>query len=146
MRQCPVRGDPDIVADEVEAPRVRRLIRYPEVWREGDATVSRLSVEDIYQMVLRVEPPVVENDAEEPVRYRHPGKEVIVGGTIIIHLDGEAPGDTSVEAPTRQDFRVSTLIVRPGHVHVTSHIVRCRGRETVDPEVAITQGTGQGKI
>ena len=105
MRQCPVGGDPDVVSDErlpaAENDRVRveGHVRYSKVWGEGGSPVSGLSIEHINQMVLGIEPPVVEDDAEEPMRHRHPRKEVIVGGTVIVHSDRLAPSGTSVEAP-----------------------------------------------
>src|SRR5437016_3749260 len=70
MSQGLVRRDPDIVADEgfsiAENNRVRieRHIRDPNVRGEGGPAVSRLSIEDIYQMVLGIEPSIVEVDAE----------------------------------------------------------------------------------
>ena len=152
MSQGPVRRDSDIVSDEgfsvAENDRVgvERRIRHPQICGEGGPTVSRLSIEDIYQVVLGIEPPIIEVDADDSTGHRHPRKEVVVRSRVIVHSDRLAPSKTAVKAATGQNFCVSTLIVRPSHVHVTIRIVRGRGGIAIDPEVAISRGIGQRKV
>src|SRR2546426_12278206 len=99
MSQGSVRRDPDIVANEGQGPRVGRPVRDPEVWRPRDAMVSRLGVEHIYQTVSGIQPSIVEDHTDEPLRYRHPRKEVVVGGGVIVYSDRFAPSNASVGAP-----------------------------------------------
>ena len=104
MSLGPIRSDPDVISDERfpatgdDRVRVRGHIRYSKVGREGGPAVSRFSIEDIQQVVLGIEPPVVEYDAKEPMRHSHPWKKVVMVSAVIGHSDRTAPGGTSVEA------------------------------------------------
>src|SRR4029077_4624649 len=105
MRQGPIRSDPDVVSDERfpatgdDRVRIRGHIRHSKGGREGGPSVNRFSIEDIHKVVLRIEPPVVEYDAEESMRHGHPWEKVVMVSAVIGHSDRTAPGDTPVEAP-----------------------------------------------